>query len=143
MPFIHLSPPSTFRSTATYQLASYLITVWALTVNSEYTVVGVRISESPATDMALTSNLPHCIPSICPENKEKEKGREGGEGELQLSANNGCLPQSRADTPEWLMEKLIMASWGWISERPEQLITTGDHETAHGVPILRSGVEAW
>lgn len=37
--FIHLSPLSTFHSTAACQLASYLITVWAWTVNSEYSVV--------------------------------------------------------------------------------------------------------
>lgn len=42
----------------------------------------------------------------------------GGDRELHLSANNGCLPQSCVDSPECLIEKLIMASWGWIGVCP-------------------------
>lgn len=85
--------------------------------------------------MALTSNQAHHIPSRI------EKVR-GGDGEVHLSGNNGRLPLSHADTPESLMEKLIMVSFRvdwWAPSK--QLITTGDHETAHGVPILSFGLE--
>lgn len=61
--------------------------------------------------MALNSNQPNHIPSRI------EKVR-GGNGEVHLSGNNGRLPLSHADTPECLMEKLIMVSLGWTGERP-------------------------
>lgn len=61
--------------------------------------------------MPLTSNQPHRAPSRI------EKVREGNR-ELHLSGNNGRLPLSHADTPECLMEKLIIVSLGWTSERP-------------------------
>lgn len=105
----------TFHSTAACHLASYLITVWAQTVNIEYTVVWVCISESPATAMALTSNQPHCIPSLCPENRESERGAMENS---TCQQNNGRLPLSHGDTPECLMVKLIMSSLGWTGEPP-------------------------
>lgn len=66
----------TFHSTAACHLASYLITVWAWTVNSEYTVVLSLHSwiSSDRYGSHLQSATLHTA-SIRPENRESERGR--------------------------------------------------------------------
>lgn len=110
--FIHLSALFTFHSIAACQWASYLITVWAPTVNSEYTaslefaLVDLRRPIWLSPPIGHTAYLP-----FARENRE-------GDGGFHLSRNNGRLPRRRGDTPECLMEKLIMASCGWTGEAP-------------------------
>lgn len=110
--FIHLSALFTFHSIAACQWASYLITVWAPTVNSEYTaslefaLVDLRRPIWLSPPIGHTAYLPFA-----------GKNREG-DGGFHLSRNNGRLPRRRGDTPECLMEKLIMASCGWTGEAP-------------------------
>lgn len=92
--------------------------------------------------MALTSNQPHLIPQVHP--KKRESKRERWRTPL---VNRQWAPplEQRTHTPESVMEKLIMASWGCISRAPpEQLVATADHETAHGIPIFGDGhTQVW
>lgn len=81
--------------------------------------------------MALTPNQLHRTPCIRPKNRENSTCQQ----------NNGRLPQSCEDTPECLTVKLIMSSLGWLASLRELLITTRDHETAHGIPILWFGMK--
>lgn len=94
------------------------------------------LRESPATDMALNSNQPHCATSIRPENREW--GGRGG-----LSAKQ-WPPPSEPWRHTWMPDgkaNYVFFLVGAPSLR-EHFITSGNHETARSVPVLGFGMKA-
>lgn len=137
--FIHfLSPLPAFHSTAACHLAGYLITFvgtdrgqW---IHSRFWVC---ISGSPATDMALTSNQPHRIPSIRPLRVVKD-GVGGWGGGLRTPLVSATMAASLGAVEAHLecpAVKLIMSSFRCASENTSS--PPGTMKLHMASPILR------